>query len=172
MYNREPFSLSQLSSAHAQPNEPGYPAKDYLDCQLIPDLILPVQYYAKLQPAFSAEAEGRLLFAVLQDAIDCYIVNMNRGGRTAREEFREVRNWFNARNHRGLFAFETICELFGLDPGCIRKALRALRDESRAGAAGGPTARTAGPIARIAAPAARRAAGAKLKRRGLRRVDA
>src|SRR5271156_1248387 len=79
--------------------------KGFLDVRLMPDFVLPAQYYGRLRPAFAAGAEGRLLLAVLQDAIDCYIVNMNRRSRHAVVQFREVRDWFNARNHRDLFAF-------------------------------------------------------------------
>jgi len=169
MYSSEVLSLSPVNNRQAGGDalaDAERPTKDFLDVRLTPDFILPAQYYGRLRPAFAAGAEGRLLLAVLQDAIDCYIVNMNRGSRHAAIQFREVRDWFNARNHRDLFAFETICDVFGFDPGCIRNALHTLRDETR----GGPlTDRAGGLVTRTGAPNVRREAKTYLKRRGWHR---
>jgi|HubBroStandDraft_4_1064222.scaffolds.fasta_scaffold51562_2 hypothetical protein len=109
-------------------------APSVADLRVAPDGVLPVQYFGLLQPRFSAGAEGRLLLAVLEDAIRCYLKNMNRTGRSAVVQFREVNGWFNARNCHDLFAFESICEVFGIDPGWLRSGLRALRAEGNAGA--------------------------------------
>ncbi len=172
MYSSEVLLLSPVSGGHSGHNasadaEPS--TKGFLDSRLMPDFVLPAQYYGRLHPCFAAGAEGRLLLAVLQEAIDCYIVNMDRRSRHAAIEFREVREWFNARNHRDLFAFETICEVFGFDPGCIRNALRTLRDETHWGATGGsPTDRDGGPGSRAGTPALREAAGIRPRRRGRR----
>jgi hypothetical protein len=133
---------------------------------LIPDVMLPAQYYGRLRPGF-ATGEGRLLLAVLQDAIDCYIVNMQRRSSNAQIEFREVRNWFSARNQRDLFAFETICEVFGFDPGSIRHALWTLRDQSQS-AVDLPTDRVAGRGTRAGTRNVRREPRDNLKRRGWR----
>jgi len=94
--------------------------------QLAPDCILPMQYFDQVQKRFSAVAEGRLLLAVLQDAINCYLEDVNCTGRHARARFREVNDWFNARNCHDLFAFESICEVFGIDPPSVRRALRRM----------------------------------------------
>jgi hypothetical protein len=55
---------------------------------------------------------------------------MNRRSRKAAIQFREVSDWFNTRNHRDLFAFESICEVFGFDAGFIRNELGTLREET------------------------------------------
>jgi hypothetical protein len=81
--------------------------------QFAPDCILPVQYFHRPQHSFSAGPEGKLMFAVFQDAIDCYLLNLNRTGRRAASELREVSEWFNAVNSHDLFAFETICSFSG-----------------------------------------------------------
>jgi len=171
MYSSEVISLSPANGRHSGHNasadaEP-FVKKNFLDSRLMPDFVL--QGYGRLRPAFAAGGEGRLLLAVLQDAIDCYIVNRNRRGHNARIQFREVRNWFDARNHRDLFAFETICEVFGFDPGCIRKALRTLRDETQGAATGhSPTDRHGVPGPRAGAPAVREAVGLAPRRRARR----
>jgi hypothetical protein len=94
--------------------------------QFAPDCILPVQYFHRPQHSFSAGAEGKLMLAVFQDAIDCYRLNLNRTGRRAARELREVSEWFNAVNCHDLFAFETICAVFGIDARAVRHALRKL----------------------------------------------
>lgn len=118
------------------------------DFRLAPDSVLPVQYFGRLQLRFSAGAERRLLLDVLQDAISCYVNNMNRTGRSAVLQFREVNDWFNARNCHDLFAFESICEVFGIDPGWLRSGLRALRAEGKAGASSAQPIWRGGLIAR------------------------
>jgi hypothetical protein len=92
-----------------------------------PGCILPVQYFARSQRSFTAGPEGRLMLAVLEDAVNCYLQNMNRSDREALLEFREVNNWFNARNSHDLFAFETICDVLSINPGWMRRCLQALR---------------------------------------------
>jgi hypothetical protein len=92
-----------------------------------PDCILPVQYFARSKRSFSAGPEGRLMLAVLEDAVNCYLQNMNRSDHEALLELREVNNWFNARNSRDLFAFETICDVLGINPVWMRRCLQALR---------------------------------------------
>lgn len=71
------------------------------------------------------------MFAVLEDAVTCYLQNMNQTDPKALSEFGEVNSWFNARNSRDLFAFESICEVFGLDHGALRDGLRAMRQKAK-----------------------------------------
>jgi len=102
--------------------------------RLEPDCILPAQYFGRLQGSLSTGAEGRLLLAVLEDAIRCYMDNANRTNRRALVQFREVSDWFNARNCHDLFAFETICDFFGIDPGSLRRGLRIASSDGKTGA--------------------------------------
>jgi hypothetical protein len=91
------------------------------------DCLLPVQYFEALNRKFSAQPEGKLLLAVLDDAVSAYVRTMNQTSRNAAAEFLEVTKWFNARNQRDLFAFESICEVLGIDPAALRRRLRTLR---------------------------------------------
>jgi hypothetical protein len=97
----------------------------------VPDSILPIQYFSRSQRRWSAGGEGRLMVAVLEDAICCYLANMNQTARTALLEFHEVNEWFSARNSHDLFAFETICDVLGIDAGWVRRGLLALRAAAR-----------------------------------------
>jgi hypothetical protein len=85
------------------------------------------------------------MFAVLEDAIDCYLKNMTAKSRHRRILFYEVQNWMNARNRAGLFSYETLCEGLEIDPVALRAALeRRLRQ----GAATGLRNRVFGEIKR------------------------
>lgn len=100
--------------------------------QFEPDTLLPVQYYALMRRRNVLEGERKLMFAVLEDAIDCYLKNMNAKGRRRRILFYEVQNWMNARNRTGLFSYETLCETLEIDPNGLRTALeRRLRHYRR-----------------------------------------
>ncbi len=57
-------------------------------------LLMPAQYADLVRRNHALEGELKLLMAVLEDAIRCYLrsVDANEGER--RREFIEVRNWF------------------------------------------------------------------------------
>ncbi len=100
--------------------------------QFEPDTLLPVQYYELMRRRNVLEGERKLMFAVLEDAIDCYLKNMNAKGRRRRILFYEVQNWMSIRNRAGLFSYETLCETLGVDPNGLRAALeRRLRHYQR-----------------------------------------
>jgi len=63
------------------------------------------------------EAEQRLLWAVLENAIHIYRTNMCCATAKQRYEFEEICNWFRpSKSQLGqLFSFETICELLEID---------------------------------------------------------
>jgi hypothetical protein len=94
---------------------------------LAPECILPVQYFAGGQRGYTVGPEGRLMLAVLEDAISCYLRTMNRAGRRALLDFHEVNAWFSSTGCRNLFAFENICEVLDINPGWLRRSLNSLR---------------------------------------------
>lgn len=89
--------------------------------------ILPVQYFEPLKRRTLLNGERRLLLAVLEDAVRSYLSNMNRTSTEQRLQFAEVQRWFYAPGgSHGLFAFETICELLGIDANIFRKRLGSI----------------------------------------------
>ncbi len=92
--------------------------------QFEPDTLLPVQYYELTRRRNLLEGERKLMFAVLEDAIDCYLKNMNAKSRWRRILFYEVQNWMNATDRAGLFSYETVCEAFDIDAKSLRTALK------------------------------------------------
>ena len=90
--------------------------------------ILPPQYNDLLRRRSTvADGEYRLLWRVLEDAIRSYLANRECSNPAQRKSFEEVRSWFEpADEPRCLFAFETVCDLLGVDPGRLLKGLKAL----------------------------------------------
>ncbi len=93
---------------------------------LEPECLLPVQYNALLRKRSTDDGEGRLLLAVLKDALRAYARNIEGRTERARRDFREACTWFNAENQEGVFAYENVCEALDLEPGLLRKWLRSL----------------------------------------------
>lgn len=94
-------------------------------------LILPSQYndlVRRRSPGF--EGERRLLWAVLQDAIDTYMANMRCATAKQRDEFEDVCGWFHApEDQQGrLFSFETICDLLEIDACLLLKGIESIRE--------------------------------------------
>jgi hypothetical protein len=58
------------------------------------DIILSVQYYESLAGSHILTGERKLLLAILEDALRCYVQGKNQNSATERAEFREVCGWF------------------------------------------------------------------------------
>ncbi|HXG53310.1 MAG TPA: hypothetical protein VNN77_18075 [candidate division Zixibacteria bacterium] len=76
--------------------------------------------------------EVRLMAAVLQDAIDCYMKTLHAKTRHDRQLFLEAERWFADPEDDWLFSFASICGILELDPDYIRRCLARCRE--RAGA--------------------------------------
>jgi|SRR5215472_8729533 len=117
--------------------------------------ILPSQYndlVRRRSPGF--EGERRLLWAVLEDAIDTYLANMRCATAKQRDEFEEVCGWFRPpEDQRGrLFSFETICDLLEIDARLLLKDIEAIRArETRANMSRSHAPQVAVRLARLAA---------------------
>ena len=109
-----------------------------LDSITQPDCLLPSQYFGPRATA-PVEGEMRLLIAVLRDAINLYARTRGRKAHREVEQFEEVNSWFEATGAPGLFAFENVCEVLGIDPGRLRRWLKSLH-AAGAVAVPGPTA--------------------------------
>jgi hypothetical protein len=98
-----------------------------------PEVVLPDQMFpgAKL-PAF-VHSEGRLMLAILQDAVDCYQRHALARNPRHREEFEEAKAWITSSDTDWVFSFENICNVLGIDPDYVRSGLanRAPQGRSR-----------------------------------------
>jgi hypothetical protein len=91
-------------------------------------LLLPGQYADLVRRNHVIEGGLKLLLAVLEDAIRCYLRNVDAKDGEHRRDFVEVRNWFEGNgNRRGdIFSFENLCEALGIDPRYLLDRLRIL----------------------------------------------
>jgi hypothetical protein len=79
------------------------------------------------EPRSPAELSGehRLVLAILEDAIALYVKSLSEGA-VAQHEARGARVWLKSRDRSSPFAFESICDLLGLDSDYIRRGLRTV----------------------------------------------
>jgi hypothetical protein len=94
-------------------------------------LLLPVQYADLIRRNHVIEGELKLLLAVLEDAIRCYLRNVNAGDGERRRDFVEVRNWFEASGRAGaarpdIFSFDNLCAALGIESRYLLERLRIL----------------------------------------------
>jgi hypothetical protein len=78
----------------------------------------------EFHPGITADAAGirALMRAILQDAILCLSGRAGRHGEQARLTAEALR-WVKSRDRRWPFAFETICDVFGINPDYLRRRL-------------------------------------------------
>ena len=87
------------------------------------DVLLPAQFSRVFSRDLRLERERLLMFAVLEDGITSYLTHARARTRRGREAFAEVHDWVSSPDRRRLFAFETICDVLGIDAGSLRRAL-------------------------------------------------
>lgn len=90
------------------------------------DPLLPVQYYERMGCGRAPSGEFRLFFAILEDALRCYVRAKNCRTGSKRAEFVDARRWFHSRGTRSVFSFESVCGCLGIDPDWLRARLEAL----------------------------------------------
>ena len=95
-----------------------------LNESLGPEALVPSQYYDSVGRQNHLNGEFRLVAALLLDAVRCYVRYAEARDREQRRLFYEAHHWFHGRNQRGLFAFETVCDVLGFEPGAVRKSLK------------------------------------------------
>jgi len=94
----------------------------------IPDVLTPGQYYDGMRADNGcARPIKRLMLAVLEDAVRCYLTYANSRSRAQRRLFVEAEGWLMDHKADGAFAFDTVCETLGIDPNCLREGLRQWR---------------------------------------------
>ncbi len=95
--------------------------------------IIPVQYSDPVAVRLQASGEFRLLWAILEDAIDCYFRYSGRNTPQAQEQFREAEEWIESSEEEWLCSFISICRAFQIDPDYLRRGLRRRLQALRAG---------------------------------------
>ena len=89
-------------------------------------LFLPVQYYERMAGGRTPSGEFKLFFAILEDALRCYVRTRNCTSGAKHAEFVDACEWFQARGALHVFSFESICAFLDLDPNWLRARLKTL----------------------------------------------
>ena len=89
-----------------------------------PDVIVIHEYLYVYRSSTAHTPEIRLIAAVLEDAIDCYLKYCSAKTRRGKRIFAEAAQWIFDRDEDWLFGFENICEMLKLDPDYIRRVLK------------------------------------------------
>jgi len=90
-------------------------------------LLLPGQYVDLIRRNQTIEGELKLLLAILEDAIRCYLRSVNAKDRERHRDFVEVRDWFEAgANRPDIFSFENLCLALGIEPTLLLARLQIL----------------------------------------------
>src|SRR5271166_6209005 len=91
-------------------------------------LLLPGQYVDLVRRNHVIEGELKLLLAVLEDAIRCYLRNVDAKDGERRRDFVEVRHWFESSGRRraDIFSFDNLCAALGIEPRVLLDRLQIL----------------------------------------------
>jgi len=90
------------------------------------DPLLPSQYYDRVVGGRSPSGEFKLFFAILEDALRCYVRAKDCRSPIKRAEFLDAHVWFHTRGTPHLFCFESVCSFLGIDPNWLRERLESL----------------------------------------------
>ena len=88
-----------------------------------PDTVLPSQFFAGMQQKGFIEGEKRLVAAVLADAVECYMKQIDTTDPRGRQLFEEAETWIFTEDMGWFFSFDSICEILGLDPTYLRRGI-------------------------------------------------
>lgn len=120
--------------------------------------VLPCQYYDLVTRRNQLEGGLKLMLAVLEDGIRCYVRYRNARTFERRRIYREVRNWIaDHGTDQGVFGFENVCAALSIDPDFMRRRIRSMEPRDL------PTAR----YRRVAPSIRRRRSGVHVVGRGL-----
>jgi hypothetical protein len=88
-----------------------------------PDVIVIHEYLHVYRSNTAHTPEIRLIAAMLQDAIDCYLKYSSARTRRGKRIYSEAAQWIFSQDDDWLFSFDNICEMLKLDPDYIRRVL-------------------------------------------------
>jgi hypothetical protein len=126
---------------------------------LVPDAMLPSQFFGALRGGVPLSGERRLMVAVLEDALHCFQKYVDAEDPKQRQLFQDAEAWITGHNPTWFFSFPNVCDTLDIDPDYVREGLLKWRDAPRRG-----TSRVSTAAARTDDPASeepplRRASG-------------
>lgn len=89
-----------------------------------PDVIVIHEYLHVYRSSTAHTPEIKLIAAVLEDAIDCYLKYCTAKNRRGKRIFAEAAQWILERDDDWLFGFDNICEMLKLEPDYVRRVVK------------------------------------------------
>ena len=86
-------------------------------------------YLASQHRSRARSGESRLMLALLQDGIDCFLRHLAARDGKSKELFAETQRWIFEREIDGIFSFESVCETLGVSASCLRARVREWKEE-------------------------------------------
>jgi hypothetical protein len=86
--------------------------------------LVPVPVNDPMMARTRMSGEFRLMWAVFEDGLDCYLRYANHSSPTMQELFCEAKAWIESEEEEWLFSFISICNAFQIDPNYLRRGLR------------------------------------------------
>jgi hypothetical protein len=105
--------------------------------------LVPVQGNDPIAARVRTSGEFRLMWAIFEDGLDCYLRYANHASPTMQELFREAEEWIESNEEEWLFSFISICQAFQIEPNYLRSGLRRRVTELRAKQSATPLRRAA-----------------------------
>ncbi|HYC54301.1 MAG TPA: hypothetical protein VEL28_05110 [Candidatus Binatia bacterium] len=96
-----------------------------------PDIVLPSQHFAQIKRKKFPSGEHRLLVALIQDAVECFQKHLHARDSKRRQLFLDAESWIDSEDDRGVFSFNNVCMLLGMNPEYVRQGLIAWRDKEK-----------------------------------------
>lgn len=86
--------------------------------------------YLASQYSRARSGESRLMLALLQDGIDCFLRHLAARDGRGKEVLAETERWIFEREIDGIFSFDSVCETLGVNPSCLRAKIRQWKEEA------------------------------------------
>jgi len=97
-----------------------------------PDTLLPDQYLDTFRRKLYLEPEKKLMLAILEDAIACFQKYAFARESKGKALFNEADEWIQQGAAGGIFSFDSVCEVLGLNPSYLRQGLAAWKKNALA----------------------------------------
>jgi hypothetical protein len=97
-----------------------------------PSILLPSQFFAATRQKAEADGERRLMFAILEDAIECFQKHLWATDNKRRQLHLDAESWFLEDDPSWLFSFVNICDVFEIHPVLLRQGLLAWKTKQLA----------------------------------------
>jgi hypothetical protein len=103
--------------------ESSFTSDDRVSSLFQPDTLLSTQYFENLRRKTLFDPEKRLMLAILEDGIFCYLDNLHATGSKKRRLFEDAAAWIVESDGDWVFSFESVCDALGLKPQYVRQGL-------------------------------------------------